>query len=140
MAATRLVLSETSVTIADMKLFPACGEGFRRLSVVAGVVTCLLLFGWWVRDYSRENNQRLDICGQAYLTQIDSCASRMNPKDCGKMAFDEETRCYTSLRPKRTDIFTEWGLYAVGALIGAYFAALAIRTFGWTIQGFKANA
>ena len=102
------------------------------------MLTFLLLLGWWVRDYTRENSHRADICGDVYMTQSQNCYSGPDPLPCTDKAFGEETRCYTRMRLQRSEILTTWALYAVGALLGAYLAALAVRTLGWTIQGFRA--
>ena len=129
--------------VDDMRFYPACNEGFRRLSLIAALVVGLLTFGWLARDHSHDLDSDHQICLHVYSDAEDTCygaesgASSPEAKACLDKANREYHQCWEDWDKARGPLLLYWAGFAVAGLIGAYFATLCVRTVGWIAQGFS---
>ena len=130
--------SETSVILTGMRVLPTCSEGFRRLALIAALVTAPVMFAHWFINEGKRYQSEYALCGDIYLTESQNCA--LTDHACTEVAFKQETACLKGLQTPFSDHLETWGLFAVGALLAAYFAALVVRTIGWVVQGFQKHA
>ena len=118
-----------------MRVFPSCGEGFRRLALVVALVTAPVLFGRWFTAEAKEVQFGNTICIDNYTAQVRNCT--VDEPSCRTTLKNEEEACFKNGQTPLSDHLKTWGLFALGALLGAYFTALAVRTLGWVVQGFR---
>jgi hypothetical protein len=121
-----------------MKIFPACSEGFRRVSILAAILTFLFAIGYLTfgNEHALESGQR--DCVETYVPIAEKCQERPKPevKTCVDETEKQENECIAAFYPGVKERFEYWGIYVLGGLVFAYLVALAIRTSGWVVQGF----
>lgn len=121
-----------------MRLLPSCSEGFRRLAFVACIVTFLSVFGLLVKGYVDDIQAGRDLCAQIHLENESRCngQSVSDKQACIDKADKGEVVCTKGAARTTAERFETWGIYAVVALVFAYFAALVVRILGWIAAGF----
>jgi hypothetical protein len=125
------------------RIFPKCGEGFRRISIVVAIATSLLVFTKLERTDTDDIASRHKVCYDDFARHYEDCTSsgKMDRQACYEMASKKSSDCIASINNRTwSDILGYWGLFAIGGLICAYLAALGVRTIGWVALGFSAVA
>ena len=122
-----------------MRFFPACSEGFRRLSLITALVVGPVLFGYAVYGYSEMIETGHNACIDIATSQEDACNGRpeAEQRSCRDKAMFEDVQCQARQDQRRLPLVVSWLGFALGAAISAYLVALCIRTVGWVYQGFR---
>lgn len=118
-----------------MRSLPSCGEGFRRLSLVAAILSFLFLSGCTYLVYSEDMNSSRQTCFRNYGAECTSSTSA-DTVACHAAASDREVACLSSASMPLADITKLLLTCATAGLLGAYLSALSVRTLGWVVQGF----
>ena len=121
-----------------MRLLPASSEGFRRLALVLALFTAPVLFARWFSAEAKDTQLGYSVCSENYTDQVRNCT--VDEPDCRTTLRSQEDACFRANQAPLVDHVKTWGLFVFGALLGAYFVALIVRTFGWVVQGFQKTA
>jgi hypothetical protein len=125
-----------------VRIFPQCNEGFRRLSVVLALLVFLFFLFKWCREDLLEIQKNVKMCHDDYAGTVNEACGKPwrkdTPQACLQEAEDTQKGCVSDFG-FRADRLILWSLYALGALIIAYAAALGIRTLGWVFLGFRSH-
>lgn len=91
-------------TILAMRIAPVCGEGWRRLSIVAFACTALFCMGKQVLDYGKAINLDQSICQRTYEDEFRKCVDSGEGSACKDQAMENHQKCFSALtRPGRCD-------------------------------------
>jgi hypothetical protein len=125
-------------------LLPPSSEGFRRLAKAIAVVTFMVTIGYLLHDHAKWQASLLNTFADIHRTRDQVCLDKVSPgepHDClaaSEKAYQEGiSAVYERSWPVALQT---WGSYAVWGLVGAYIAALCIRTLGWIALGFRKPA
>ena len=84
-----------------MKIFPACSEGFRRVSILAAILTFLFAIGYLTfgNEHALESGQR--DCVETYVPIAEKCQERPKPevKTCVDETEKQENECIAAFYP-----------------------------------------
>ncbi len=121
-----------------MRLLPQCNEGFRRLSLVIALLAILTGVGWGVFENLQSRSALFEICTIGHQNRLDACQQEGGSADiCRSKADLAERHCFSDVSVLSGENFEVMGLFIGLGLMGAYLAALAVRTVGWIAQGFS---
>lgn len=118
--------------INRIQLFPACNEGFRRLSFIVALLVLLTGVGWCLWENLNARGQQYELCAIGHRIDRDECRSN----DCLASADAKEQSCFAGVSSFTGESFEVMGFFGGLGLMGACLSALAIRTLGWVTQGF----
>jgi uncharacterized protein involved in cysteine biosynthesis len=120
-----------------MRLTPACGEGWRRLSVVLSVLLAILSFGWFMQQYNTHLARLHDGCEQLVRWQKNHCLISDEGDACYKSAETLFSKCVLDAYPSVVQRLPEWGLRALYSLAVAVVVLYLIQLIGWIAAGFR---
>jgi hypothetical protein len=129
-----------SVTILRMRLTPACGEGWRRLSLVFAVLIAIATFGWFIQQYNDSLFHLRAGCEQFLEYQKGDCTRRASGQSCYDHADKVFSICNADAWPSLYQRLPEWGLRVLYSFVISLFALYLIRLMGWIMAGFAKPA
>lgn len=119
-----------------MRALPQCNEGFRRLALVAALLAVLVGIGYGVNEDLCNQNQVIDLCFSINKVEHDNCQySPGEEAACKAKADAEEPTCLKRATLVNRESFEMLAFFSGIGIVGAYVAALIVRTLGWVSTG-----
>jgi hypothetical protein len=130
-----------TLRIAIMRLTPACGEGWKRLSLLVAVLVAIASFWWFTQQYNEGLVKFRDSCEQMVAFQKSRCGPESIDKSCYDKAdeFDRHV-CSVGGYPGTSERTKQWSLRALYSLGMAVIGLYLVRVTGWIFAGFAKQA
>lgn len=115
-----------------MQFLPTCNEGFRRLSVAATTLACLMVFGIAILASTANRDSIKYTCSPDVVTDTTYDCKGLDVYACKAARTENLNTCIASHSWSPTTYL----LWAFGVATAGYIATLIVRSLGWIVQGF----